>query len=108
MSVSNTSSGSRSRKHKTPSEKSGFMTLGQVCEEYGISQSFLYHLPDSALPRYPVGKKIFYQRAEVVDAILSKRLGQFGQKKTVRGRGRPAKPVVQEAVAKATATPVAR
>ena len=79
---------SRPRKRLQPRPESGFMSLAQVSVEFGLSQSYLYHLPASALPRYPVGQKWFYERAEVVAAIKGGRLMPV----TARPNRRPGRP----------------
>jgi predicted DNA-binding transcriptional regulator AlpA len=86
----------RSRKHLHPKPTSGFMSFRQVSEEFGISLSFLYHLPETILPRYPVGSKFVFDRAEVIEAIKSHRLISPKRKRAVRRRGRPRKQAVAE------------
>ena len=75
------------------------MSIRQVCEEFGFSQSFLYHLPSPLLPRYQVGKKILYLRDEVVAAIREHRLAAPPPtKKAVAKsgkRGRPRNPTIE-------------
>lgn len=83
------------RKHLQPKPESGFMSLSQVSEEFGLSKSFLYHLPETVLPRYPVGAKVLFDRSEVIAAIRGRRLSASPRTPTkTKGRGRPRKPVV--------------
>ncbi|MDK9720688.1 MAG: hypothetical protein OEL53_05835 [Rhodospirillales bacterium] len=87
-----------SRKRLHPKPSSGFMSLTQVCEEFGLSSSFLYHLPADRLPRYLIGEKVYYIREEVIDAIKGHKLAFTRRKpRTTGGKsGRPRKPVIPE------------
>jgi hypothetical protein len=86
----------RKKIFRHPSPESGFMTRRQVADEFGCSESYLAHLPQSVLPRYTFGGRVIYERAEVIAAIK----GGMPVIKLQRGktgtRGRPRKTPISE------------
>ena len=79
----------------------GFMTRKQASDEFGLSESFLAHLHQSILPRYPFGGRVLYDRSEVIAAIKGARysdvlLPSEPKPHTPKKRGRPAKTPISE------------
>lgn len=49
-----------------PKRESGFMSRRQVAEEFGFSIGYLNLLPQSELPFFKRGGKVFYERTTVI------------------------------------------
>lgn len=93
---------SRKKIFRQPSPESGFMTRRQVADEFGCSESYLAHLPQSILPRYNFGGRVLYERAEVIALIKGAQHSDMRQMPPAssgpRKRGRPAKIPLSEGV----------
>ncbi|MBF0268796.1 MAG: hypothetical protein HQL44_09395 [Alphaproteobacteria bacterium] len=86
---------SRRRLHPKPS--SGFMSTAQISEEFGLSASFLNHLPQGTLKRYPIGaSKYVFARDEFIAALKAGHLASKPRRKKncTSKPGRPKKPVI--------------
>lgn len=85
------------RKHHHPSPTSGFMSRAQVSQEFGLSPSYLAHLPLTVLAYYKVGTKVLYERSAVVEFIRSQVPGAIRPAEPRRKAvGRPRKPALVE------------
>jgi hypothetical protein len=85
-------------KFKQPNPESGFLSPQQVQELFGVSKSFLDHLPDSAGVRVYLGRKPLYVRERFVAYLLQQTRSQPPAKmeRSKGQRGRPPKPPIQE------------
>lgn len=82
-----------------PKRESGFMSRRQVAEEFGFSIGYLNLLPQSELPFFKRGGKVFYERATVVAWIKGEPVHPPRAPKDIseqrRKPGRPPKPPVK-------------
>jgi|GEM_PF-5465880 len=81
-----------------PKPESGFMSRRQVAEEFGFSIGYLNLLPQSELPFFKRGGKVFYERSTVVAWIKGEmevvQTLPESPGKTSGKRGRKRKPVI--------------
>jgi hypothetical protein len=85
-----------SRTHRQPAADSPLLTRRQIAERFGLSVSFLAHLPAHAGPPvYYIGRKPMYDVGEFVAWVKSR--PPFGAPPAVRRKpGRPSKPPLEE------------
>ncbi len=81
---------------RQPRRESGFMSRRQVAEEFGFSVGFLNVLPQTELPFFKRGGKVFYERATVIAWIKGETPDTAPEDTDppARSKGRPSKPVL--------------
>jgi hypothetical protein len=58
------------RKYKHPNPESGWLSRQQAAELFGLSVSYLAHLPPDKLRQRKLGRKIFILRVDVEALIV--------------------------------------